>query len=209
MKRFIKSYHVFLSPTWLQLLVYVVYPLLLIGLMGMLIRESAPIAVCIPITGAMIVLFEIWVDVIVFGGISSKDTNKLEYLKTSVRGMSVLRKGVIADGVRRCISVIIIFTAIYGMAVDKTEYATMLASAFLTLACVELGLILSRRFPTTGALACAISIGEMLCIEGIQFLYSDLSVLKNICIAYLPYLLLVTVGRIIILRKARRSYYDK
>lgn len=209
MKQFIKSYHVFLPQIWSKLFMYIVYPLLIIVITGVLVTWQMPMPICVMVAGSLIVAMEIVWDSTVFGGIASKDTNKLEYLKTSVRGMDILQKSIIADAVRRVVSVALILLVIYAMNAEAIKLMGVLACVFVTLWCVELGLLVTRSFSMMVVMILAMSIGGTLCMAITGVILLGASMVWNICFAFLPYILFVVAGRVVIMRKARGSYYDE
>lgn len=84
---------------WYRLLMFLIIPAALIvvnGGMSFLMGGAADI-----LSAALIVMVETVSDYWLFGGICAKDAQKLEYMKSSVKGIPVMRSGLIADLVRR------------------------------------------------------------------------------------------------------------
>lgn len=207
MKQFWKCYHVFLAPTWLKMLMYLGYPLVVLGLSGWLLCLSAPGTVVITLASVLIVVAEILLDSAAFEGIASKDTNKLEYLKTSVRGMSTLRNSVIADAVRRALTTVVILGTL--LLFRATEFAEVMLVVFVTLGCTELGLILTRSITFIIGKLLAVYLGTVLCMWSIRFILPGGNIWGTVCIAGGFYLIVTAVGRMFIMRRARGSFYDK
>jgi len=207
MKQFWKCYHVFLAPTWLKWLMYLVYPLIMLGVFGWLLSRSVPGIVIILLASVFIVTVEIFLDSVVFEGIASKDTNKLEYLKTSVRGMNTLRNSVIADAIRRVATVTIVLGSLELM--KRNDMGISIIAIFVTLGSTELGLIITRSITMMIGRFLAIYLGSTLCMWSLRFLWVVGNIWGNVCIACGFYLMVAAVGRIIIMRRARGSYYDK
>lgn len=209
MKQFIKSYHVFLPQLWSKLFTYVAYPAAILFISYWFVSWTIPMPICIMIACSLMLTLEIIWDSTVFGGIASKNTNKLEYLKTSVRGISILRNSIIADAVRRVISVTLILGIIYAMNATALVLWEVVACGFVTLWCIELSLLLTRSFSMMVVMILAISVGGCICMVVCGIVLLGAGTAWNICFAILPYILFVVAGRILIMQKARGSYYDE
>ena len=102
MKRLWKSYFVFLSKgyKWLAL---TIFPLMLLGLVLLLFGEDkdGTYVVARAVILSYVPIFELVSDYWLFGGLCNKTENGLVYLKSSVKGMEVLRNGIIGDLLRR------------------------------------------------------------------------------------------------------------
>lgn len=207
MKQFWKCYHVFLAPAWLKWLMYLGYPLVVIGISGWLSSQSAPGMLIITLASGFIVMGELLLDTVVFEGIASKDTNKLEYLKTSVRGMRILRNSVIADAVRRAVTTVVILGMLLLFRV--TEFAELMLVVLVTLGCTELGLMVTRSITFIMGKFLAVYLGTVLSMWSLRFLLSGSNIGGTLCIAGGFYLTVTAVGRIFIMRRARGSFYDK
>ena len=208
MKQLIKSYHIFVPYVWGKWILYLVYPmvgmLLLYGAESLFHDERMSVV----IAATFVVSVELYFDMAVFGGISSKETNKLEYLKTSVKGMTVLRNSLVTDALRRFLSVVFIvmmakcFTAYQEMRMEEWAVC-ILGNLFL----VELGLFFERyvTFMTWVHLvnmivsALAIFFTMSLFGAGIGYLF----------VVLVLYLATVIGGRAFILKKVGKSYYDE
>jgi len=209
MKRFIKSYHVFLPQIWSKLFTYVVYPVAILLIAYWLVSWKIPMPICVMVVCSLILTVEVLWDSTVFGGIASKNTNKLEYLKTSVRGMRILRNSIVADAVRRAISVTVILAVLYAMNTSALALWKMVACGFVGLWCIELALLLTRSFSMMVVMLLAVSIGGGICMAVCGIVLLGVGSVWNLCFAILPYILFVVTGRIVIMRKARGSYYDE
>ena len=207
MGQFLKSYHVFLAPAWLKVLMYLGYPLVVIGISGWLSSQSAPGMLIITLASGCIVMGELLLDTVVFEGIASKDTNKLEYLKTSVRGMKILRNSVIADAVRRAVTTVVILGTL--LLCRVTEFAELMLVVLVTLGCTELGLIVTRSITFIMGKFLAVYLGTVLSMWSLRFILSGKNIEGTLCIAGGFYLIVTAVGRIFIMRRARGSFYDK
>ena len=128
MKNLIRSYHTFLPGNyrWVKDLLYLLYPVC--GIFGGLLflrvfGEEDFLIVESMMVGCGILYFELLFDYFVFGGIASKEKDRLEYLKTSVEGKDVLRKGLFMDAIRRFISAFVILCGAYfsGTCIGKDQ----------------------------------------------------------------------------------------
>lgn len=110
MKKSIKSYLVFTSCSY-RIWGLIIVPFLLAGMaIGAVFRMKLN-ALQLYWVAQYVLAFEIFSDYWMFGGICENQTRKLEYLKTSLRGISVLRNGLVVDLLRRAIY-IFLFSAI-------------------------------------------------------------------------------------------------
>ncbi len=94
MRKMIKSYLVFTSAAY-RIVMYILMPVSMIGLiawMGSNIKEAA-----ILLAAVLLTMAEILSDSWLFGGIQARDPEKIDYLKTSGRGMGLLRNALIMD----------------------------------------------------------------------------------------------------------------
>lgn len=206
MRELIKCYHMFMPRMWEKLLLYLIYPVALIGFgckMEEIMSPMGVIFVC-----ELIVPAELVLDSLIFGGISSKDTNKLEYLKTSVKGMTVLKKSIIADAVRRVLTVAMILVVVY--AGNRTELSTAQAAMCILLSFLlsELMLQVTRHFPSMIVMVagmCVASSLNMLVLGAVCTI--DVPVWGS-CLAAVLCIVVAAAGRAMIMRNARKSYYD-
>lgn len=97
----IKSYLVFTSFRY-RILVFGVLPVLLIGLQFLPIGEWATLRNIA--TVMTLIMVEAVADYWYLGGIQDKDVEKIDYLKTSPRGMDVMRNALRFDLVRRLLA---------------------------------------------------------------------------------------------------------
>lgn len=216
MKNYLKSYHVFLSNTLEQVLMYAVYPVVMITLswligttVRLILMESATPDAFLgtALIGNLVLTAEIVIDRLVFGGLLSKDTNKLEYLKTSKRGMEVLKKGVIVDKVRRILMMGACLCVAYSLC-HKGGSILQIFSLTMSLAgMIELVLLLTRRSSSMFLL-------EVLCMAA-----NSLSAGASILVFALPklcspffaaaYVTVAVVSHRLIIGKMKRSYVDE
>ena len=112
MRKKIKSYLVFTS-LWYRFGVYLAIPAVLAAI-GLLIERGLPGGGLIVIS-VLLPVAEIISDSWLFGGIQTKDSMKLEYLKTSGQGKELIRTALWTDLFRKLLSAIVIM-ALFSLA---------------------------------------------------------------------------------------------
>lgn len=217
MKEFIKGYHMFLPRTWVKWCIYILYPLIIIGVSYLF--QFFIFNLCLGIAGCAIVGVEYMLDGYVFAGIASKDTNRLEYLKTSVKGIPLLKKVLIADAVRRFCSITVILLGVYSLSAvaspvagvyknSNNAFLQVVAYILLIWLLLEIGLIILRFFINVNVILlaiyilCALVFVLGLCIAGCNIYIWQVLLLAVSCVG------VVAAGRKLILKKAKESYYD-
>lgn len=216
MKEAIKSYHMFLPRTWLKWCIYIGYPVMVIGMTYVFSRYATFFSfVCIGLACFAIVAVEMMLDTYMFFGIAAKDTNRLEYLKTSVKGLLLLKKALTADMVRRLLSTALILAGVYlaiaNNSVKKGSSMTLQCLVCLVITCllIELGFLLTRLFMNVWLnLAVVYILGGIASVAGIYIGSWEGLVLPFVLAAVL-YVIIAVAGRILILKRARESYYDR
>lgn len=132
MKILIKRYNAFL-PTWYKWCVLLLAPVAIVVLSGLLAETFYAHVVCV--MGFMLILFiEMTTDYTVFGGICSKNSIKLDYLKSSFYGNKLLFAAIGMDMARKCIWLFVVIFAEWFMVVTKTEQVYTIQEALFTLA---------------------------------------------------------------------------
>ena len=210
MREWIKSYHIFLPGRWGKWIVYVLLPAVLFGIGYVFGKGVLNGYIAIIILSSLIISIEIYMDYFILGGIAAKDTNKLEYLKTSIKGMKVLKKGLIADGVRRFFSISLIVYGLkymFGYGFTNGQVLTLVLCYFVL---SETALIITRHFTSL----ILVTAGAMLVAMAAPWLTAWLLAKnRNTLLAGVVLVVLavsVAAGsRRMIMRKARGSYYDE
>ena len=132
MKTLIKRYNAFL-PTWYKWCVLLLAPVAIVVLSGLLAETFYAHVVCV--MGFMLILFvEMTTDYTVFGGICSKNSIKLDYLKSSFYGNKLLFAAIGVDMGRKCIWLFVVIFAEWFMVVTKTGQVYTIQEALFTLA---------------------------------------------------------------------------
>lgn len=216
MKEAIRSYHMFLPRTWLKWCIYIVYPAMVIGMIYLLRWGAAFFSfVCIGLYSLVIVAVEMMLDTYMFLGIAARDTNRLEYLKTSVKGLLLLKKALAADAVRRFFSAALIMAGVYlviaGNSIGDGGITVLQCSICVVVTCflTELGFLLTRLFMNVWLnLALVYVLSGIASVAGI-YAGGRKRLILSLVIAAILYVITVVTGRGLILKRARESYYDR
>lgn len=210
MVSYYKSYKVFLTGTLMKLLLYLVYPLVTIlwcGLMAIgMGAEKVYAMAALLITCNIILWVELVADYFVYGGILAKDTNKLEYLKTSNWWMSVLKKSLIVDKVRRFVTMTLLLGLIYSVCHEGVSVGQLISLLFAVAAVIELGLLINRH---SGSFSWTIFFAWVANAlgTGIGFLALKLAPIFAVLFLMLFFLVVMVSNRVVI-KRAKRSFYD-
>jgi len=200
-----KIYHKYFIPAKLPIVLYLLYPAFFFGLVALIGAASAHPMIILFTIGMLIMDMECLLDVFCFMGIAGMEKNKLDFLQTSAKGMLVLKKGIIADGIRRLISTVLLSTMAVLLIQLQAPVLTIIFSILCTLGITELALIIIRFF--TGIYIAALVSGFSAFLLGIAFFLPPINIV-SIVIAALLYLILFYIGRLIILEKGKKYYYD-
>lgn len=206
MRELIKCYHIFMPRMWEKLLLYLIYPIVLIGVGCKMERFMPPFGIIF--TCELIVPIELILDFLIFGGISSKDTNKLEYLKTSVKGMTVLKKSIIVDAVRRAVAVTMILIVV--CVKNKTELSAAQVSmcVLISFLLIELLLQVTRHFPGMTVMLIGMCVTSSLHMLVLGVICAMKIPVWGSCLTAALCIAAAVAGRVMIMRNARKSYYD-
>lgn len=215
MKETMKSYHMFLPRTWVKWFLYLLYPVFAIGgLYALCYKITFLSLLCTAFAGGIVVGVEYMLDGFVFAGIASKHTNRLEYLKTSIKGMPVLKRALIADGVRRFCSITVIMLALCPMICKEKELSGrqvllhMIAYILFVDLLLEAGFIVSRFFTNVMVIFVCIYLEWIIVlIAGFNIFWVPVRIWQVVLLAA-GCIAVVVAGRKLILKRARDSYYD-
>ncbi|MDE5777999.1 MAG: hypothetical protein K2I10_05765 [Lachnospiraceae bacterium] len=217
MKQYIKSYHAFWPvKTWMKPCVYLLYPLIIIVGLYLLSHKLMYFpAICMGFACSLAIAVEIMLDYFVFGGIASRETNRLEYLKTSVKGILLLKGSLMTDAVRRLLSITIIITGSYSVVVcgQQIDWRYTLLQLFMCILSIyllaETGLLITRFFVNWW-----INIAVLYVLGNVAVVFGTFIPRCNIRIWMAVLLVLLgigvtVIGRRLILKRAEESYYDR
>lgn len=225
MKKFIQSYHAFLPRGMVKWILYLMYPgavLLLLFVGSYLVPEGSfgevftvGLMVGLPV---LMIAIECLIDMFVFGGLGSKESNqRMEFIKTSVRGKKLVHRALIYDGVRRFLYIAAMGLCLY--LTNRREWGSALGSMLvwicLCLAAVT-GFFISlalwvirfidNRTVQVAAFYLAINIPLFSLVYSIGKFDMDLPVIFGIsCVGYV----ITAIGQILVLKKkVKEGYYD-
>lgn len=209
MKTKIKNYLVLTSPIY-RLAVFLLMPIVTIGVYRLL--QDATMALGLVMVMALLLMAEIFFDTWLFGGIQSKDAEKLDYLKTSPRGMQMMRDALCLDIVRRFLSTVAIFGICYligGEAVLSVGPTILIYHALVTYTISVLGVFIAR-FECNMWINMVIGyVGLIVAVLSLSmaglFGYVLVWVISYAVLAVLVSILAVKVA----VKKVEGSYYDK
>lgn len=223
MKRCVKSYLVFTSLLY-RIVMFAIIPIIMIGLLlwfevafgGASLSGSHEKAVYI-IVMIFLPMVEIISDNWLFGGIQSKDVEKLDYMKTSGAGMQVIRSALSMDMLRKFLSAVGITGILYwitmliirGYDLSFAGVRILLCAVLVSYFCSALGTMLARYGSMVWInvmIAYLMEILIILCLFLLQRLKYDI-----IC-CLLFAILDVSVSILAVkaaMKKMEGSYYDK
>lgn len=211
MRNCIKSYHVFLSSRLLQVLLYVLY------LPVMMFIMLAILCICLDFDGGLSFGYTLSANLIlggeviwgylVFGGVAAKETNKLEYLKTSKKGLPILKKALITDTIRRILWVTAIQWVPLVITMEKPEASVWLANAMVLLF-AELGCMLVRKSSSVTMLLAVIMAGTTILSPLLSVTMIIAHQIWPIILCYVLAVAVMVLNSKMVMKKARDSFYD-
>lgn len=225
MKNAIRMYHLFFSRKCMMWFVYILYPFLgfAVGKFMSPFPAGMDWVMGLMVTVPLIISVEYILDTFMLFGIAAKDNKSLEYIKTSAKGVRVLRQGLLADGVRRVLSVGLILLGLY-LVVKKElvelagevaaeevmmpEIRTYVQCGILAVFLVELGMCLTRR--TKNILLNVLLIYLMSALSCPLVIISvDQTSVASVIVLGMVMVVLMGISRKVLIKKVRESYYDE
>ncbi len=220
-----KSYLVFTSA-WYRLAVFLLMPTALIGL-GLWVERmlwGGRGATGVIVAAVLLPIAEIVSDNWLFGGIQTKDSMRLEYLKTSGRGMEILRRALWVDLARKLLSALGIMAlcrlAGTWMAAEGTGYGSGIMDWGLEAGILLYFTLLSYFVSTLGTFLSRF--GDMLWMNllvgygAVFVMLFGLTLLNLADIIFMIDIICAVFGILIsavtvrtAMRRVERSYYDK
>lgn len=216
MKHKIRSYLVFTS-LWYKIIMFAVLPVVLLGMqvLSTIVFQGTAIHLSV----MLLIIVEIMADNWFLGGIQEKGSEKIDYLKTSSRGMEIMKNVLVMDLIRRFCSMGVILgvswliTRIFGTTNEAAKLAGLgkvLLAVALTYTLSVLGIFISRF---TSYLWVNLLCGYIGSITGLVILLVCISMPVPVV---LPDIGLVVLGGgisflmvKIAMLKVEGSYYDK
>lgn len=216
MKHKIRSYLVFTSLGY-KIIMFAILPLVLLGIQvfsTIVFRGTA-----IPVFVMILIMVESVADYWFLGGIQEKGSEKIDYLKTSPRGMKVMKSALVMDLVRRFLfhagifglsQMIALISGSLDRAGNLIGFGELLLAIFLSYTLSVLGIFISRF---TSYFWVNLLCGYIGSIAGLVILLVCMSmpvpvVLPNIALVVLGGGISVLTVKIAML-KVEGSYYDK
>lgn len=216
MKHKVRSYLVFTS-LWYKIIMFAVLPVVLLGMqvLSAIVFQGTAMHLSVMV----LIMVEIMADNWFLGGIQEKGSEKIDYLKTSSRGMEIMKNVLVMDLIRRFCSMGVILgvswliTRIFGTTYEATKLAGfggLLLAIFLPYTLSVLGIFIARF---TSYLWVNLLCGYVGSIAGLVILLVCTSILIPMA---LPNAALVVLGggiSVLIVKiamlKVEGSYYDK
>ncbi len=150
MKQKIRSYLVFASR-WYKIIMFMILPAVLLGIQ--IFSSVVFQGTAIHFSVAALIMVEIMADNWFLGGIQEKGSEKIDYLKTSPRGMKIMRNVLVMDLMRRLLyhggilGVSWLLTRIFGTSAEAGKMAgfgTLLLAVAMTYALSAAGIFIAR-----------------------------------------------------------------
>lgn len=211
MRNCIKSYHVFLSSRLFQIMLYALYLPIMMFMVLVLLCASLGfgygIGMGYQLSVNLLFAGEAFWGYWIFGGVAAKDTNKLEYLKTSVKGMPVLKTAIIVDTIRRVIWVTAIQWIPLFIAMEKPDESIWLANAMVLLF-AELGCLLERKSSSVTMLLVVIMVGTTILAPLLSVTMMIAHQIWPIVLCYVLAVVVMVLNSKMVMKKARDSFYD-
>ncbi len=211
MGKFVKSYHVFLSSGLMKGLIYFLHPLgmmfIQLMLIGISLELEGGLGMAYSHSAGLIFMAELFWEYFLFGGMNARNTNKLEYLKTSEKGLHVLKAGVIAGTIRRGITVALILWLPWWISGEQASVIILIAYVWILLM-AELGNWVVRQITSFLAWVCVASIGTIV-LESAMNIAKSFQQYRGLLFLYFAVgILLMVYNVFLVMKKARESYYD-
>lgn len=210
MKKYFKCYHVFLADDLFRAILYFIYPVLVGSICGFLAVPFTRMGfgnMALLSAAEFIVSVELFVDTWVYGGILAKDTQKLEFLKTSHKGMQVLKNSVRMDKLRRGLSTILLLGVVQLAGGSPVGFFSFLGLVFATCAVMEAALVVSRHIQGTSLVVLVVVVTNMLgmAIGMLALAGNGLPVILSAPL----FVAVVIISNQYIYKRAEASYYDR
>lgn len=219
-----KSYFVY-TPYTYRIIMFIGLPVFLFGLQlviwgfGKNINVELASRVCVILTQSFLIVTEVVSDSFLFGGIQSKDAEKMDFLKTSTRGMQFMKNALTMDLIRRFCTALgiigaeVVIFRVAGVNIIQgnvlRQINVVLFIVLTTYLFAVLGVVLSRSFGyllLNAALGYAMSAFAGACWA--------LPKENSYVVVYDVVLILLCIGLSILtvrtaMKKVEGSYYDK
>lgn len=169
----------------------------------------------VPVVIVILIFAEIMADNWFLGGIQEKNAEKIDYLKTSSRGMKVMESALIMDFARRFLEAAVIFgvcnviSRLFGGEDDFRSVGILLFSILISYSLSVLGTLISRfgSYLWINILTAyiAAAIGIVCCI---MLMFGVSAVVLNIIFAVMGTAVSI-LGIKVAMKRVEEGYYDK
>ncbi len=212
MKKSLSCYLIF-TPGIYRWAMFLIIPILLLGLEGMVLHVDYAI---LQLIMAMVLLSaEVIMDSWVFGGIAMKSGIQMEFLKTSMRGMNVLQKALSVNLIRQLVESALLFIIgglLYGlhngwdfMAEGRVVgYVNLLLAEY---SCILVSLLITRFFD--GLMLNAGVVYFVSLLLALIWYLSRIASYVMLLVLVLLSVVLSVVSVQIVMKRVRKSFYDK
>ncbi len=207
-----RIYHLFFPRKWVVWLLYTGYILLPVGTsaIGKWVWINSPETrgvMSLMMVSASMVGVEYLLDFFMLTGIAAKDNRSLEYMKSSSKGVDLMRKTFALDGIRRVLTSVAALLLLYVLEGRILSVWCYVECALVVVLLVEVGFALTRRCKApaftfvllylASTFACPLTIGLAEC--------PSFWLTTGLLIAMI---LVMVVNRKVWIKKVRESYYD-
>ena len=218
MKEYIKSYHLILSTKALRIVMYL-YPVISIffaGIMALLftsVDDAELIPMALVFGGNLFVSVEVILVCCVWLGITSKESAAMEYVKTSVKWIPVLKKILLMDMIRRNAGIILCLSLAALLLREAVNPGYAVTTIILTILFTEAGTGVAKRaksltFSAT-LLIMLVTEGIFALVAGFLMAFSDTNVPWIFAAAGVLVIILLTWMNIrMIMKRVKDGYYD-
>lgn len=227
MEKAIYLYTTFIPSLLLKWIVYLVYPLTMIGISATMGGNYSFFALIVmPLTFGI----ENIINAIMFKEIATKNPVRIEYMHTSGKGISLFGDVLKVDIIRRFLTVCIVmmtpvvYTKLFrvdGVAalelrvngrtvIDATNSLYFLMAALILVIIIEIDVWIARKSKSGIVHFLSVFIGYMLCVDmgRTVFAFSEKMLIIAFVIAIVVYVLVVTFSYKNIMKSEERKFFD-
>ncbi len=209
MKNGIRMYHTLFSRKYWIVSVYLLFPVM-IGLLGLWwwfpLGPLTGTRISLMLATTLMIIAEYLLDFFLLFGFAAKPNGCLEYIKTSSKGVDLLKAMLYVDGVRRIVTTLVSFAVLY--AVKRESIIVFVECTLISLLCIEGGFLFTRRIKNV---LLYILIGYVISGVGGMLAMFVAEYANGIWVGITACVLVATWigGRQYLIRKVRESFYDE
>lgn len=223
MKEKMKMYHAFFpNRKWLWL-VYLLYPILTIGIGSLWFRTNVDhilsLGISTMLTVTILDITELVLDSFVLGGIAAKNNTNMEYMKSSAKGVGLTKTALIIDGIRRIMTIFVCLGGIAFISANcemkgegkvilfKDRILFFLQCGISLMILLEVGLWIGRRIKNNFIIFVVIYFSSAIVCGMVPGILEAASV-TSVIVSAMVLVLLMFLGRQNLMKKVKESYYD-